>query len=235
MVSIGLINESSMVSNDQAATMAAACQIQLDLHVLPAWRLRPVTIKFYADKTQVPGYAWLISVIDTPDVANALGYHNEQNDRPDGFVFCSPVLNNGGGIITSLNNITVSSVLSHECIELVGDRFCNEYCDNGSTSWALELCDPVQNNSYTINVNGTNVSVSDFCFESFFNPQAKSPDNMPFNYMKTLSAPFSLDKGGYAIIRTGGPGSESQIFGEQFPEWLKTLKKNEFSRTFRRI
>ena len=232
---IALINESSMVSNSDVAIMSSALQIQLTLHVAPAFRMQPPIVKFYTNKLQVPGYAWIMSILDTPDVANALGYHEEQNDHPDGFVFCQPVLSNGGVILydaTNPQNVSVSSVCSHEGIELFADRFANLWADNGSTSWAYELCDPVQGFSYAINVNGTMVSMSDFIFQSFFNPQAKSPDNLPFDYMKQLSTPFTIAKNGYAIQRTDG--NATQVFGEKMPQWVKEMKQQQFSRLTKR-
>lgn len=230
---IAVINESTMVSNNDCDLMAKAIQIQLNLHVLPAWNVKAGTITFYPDKTKVPGWAWVVSILDNPDVANALGYHDETNDAVDGFIFCQPVLSNGGVVLydhVHPQNVSVSSVLSHEVCEMVGDRFANGWQDNGNTSYAQELCDPVQGDSYAIVVSGVSVSVSNFIFPSFFNPEAKTPVNMPFDYLKKLTAPFTMSKGGYLIYRTGGPGTEQQVFGETMPAWQVEMKKMEFSR-----
>lgn len=233
---IAIQNESTLVSNNEALLMCQAVQIQFNLHACPAYNVKPTTVTFYPDKTKIPGYAWVISILDTPDVANALGYHNETAGRPNGFVFCAPILNNGGGVLNGKDTTvtTVSSVLSHEALELNFDRFCSTYCDNGIVSWALEVSDPCQDLSYVINVNGTEVFVSDFVFPSFFNPQATSA-NEPFDYMNKLTAPFTITRGGYSIQRKSGPGSETQVFGENVSSWKKAaIKTNKSGRVAKR-
>lgn len=232
---ISILNESTMATNAEVQLMVSALQVQFNLHAAPAWNQKPPIVQFYTDKTKVPNYAWVISILDNHDVANALGYHDVNADQVDGFVFCQPVLSNGGVVLydaTNPQNVSISSVLSHEALECFIDRGANGFADNGNISYAFEVCDPVQGNSYAIKVNGSNISMSDFIFPSWFFPGAKSPDNMPFNYMKTLKTPFTLDKGGYAIVRKAGV--ISQIFGEAIPDWVKKIKKGQFSRLTKR-
>lgn len=238
---IAITNQSTLVKNADVATMCAAIQIQLDLHVLPAFNLKSGTIKFYADKSQIPGYAWTIYVIDNDaQVAGALGYHQEESDdKIDGYIMCQPVLSNGGSVLSynpsNPGQYTVSGTLSHEVIETIGDRYTNCYFDNGNVSWCGELCDPVEQIGYGINVNGINVSVSDFVFPAFFNPYASLALNAPFNYLNTLKAPFTMLAGGYSIQRTGGPGTEQQVFGEAMPQWRREMKAASFSRAAKRV
>lgn len=244
---IAVINESTQVQNNDVNLMCQAIQIQLDLHVLPAWNLKTGNIKFYSDKLQVPGYAWLVSILDSPTVAGALGYHSEDNDLIDGFIFTQPVLSNKGVILydsSNPQNVSVASVLSHEIIEMIGDRFANLWADgptiqttNGPASeYAVELCDPVENDSYAITVAGNLVSISNFIFPSWFNSEAKIPQNLPFDYLKKLTAPFTMSAGGYIIVRQ--PGNENQvqgrtitpIFGKKIPTWKQELVKSEWYR-----
>ena len=236
---IAVINESTLVTNDQVNLMCQAMQTQLNLHVLPAWNMKAGTVTFYADKKKVPGYAWLVSILDDPTIANALGYHSEDNNRVDGFIFVKTIFQYGGKTLYDVQNpqnMTVSSVLSHEICEMVGDRFANFWADGPSitqgSEYALELCDPVEGDSYTINVGGNLVSVSNFVFPSWFNPQAVSPLNKPFDYMNKLSAPFTMTKGGYMIVAKAG--AVSQVFGETMPDWKKEMKKAAFSRNKRK-
>ena len=235
---IAVVNQSTKISDADVNTMCQGIQIQLDLNFLPAWGLKSCTIKFYKDQKSVPGYAWLFTIIDSnAQVQDALGWHEEDNGRVTAFIACDPILENHGVVLfdpTQPQNVSVSSVLSHECLEAIIDRSANGYVDNGTTSWALEVADPVEGCSYMISVNGVSVSVSNFVFPSFFNPEATSPINAPFDFCLRLNKPFSLDKGGYAITRTGGPGSETQIFGELMPKWKRDMKKSELSRFARR-
>lgn len=235
---IAVINESTLVTNDQVNTMCEAIQIQMDLHVLPAWNMKSGTIRFYADKTTVPGYAWIVSMLDNSTVAGALGYHAEDNDKVDGFIFAQPVLSNAGVVLydpANPQNVTVSSVLSHEVCEMIGDRFAAYWSDGPSITqgneYALELCDPVEGDSYAVDVNGTQVSLSNFVFPSWFNAEATVPLNLPFDYLGKLTAPFTMTKGGYMIVRTSG--TVQQVFGEEMPAWKKEQKMGEFSRNQR--
>lgn len=237
---IAVINKSTLVKNSDVDLMCQAIQIQADLHFLPAWNMKAATIKFYADPTKVPGYSWKIYMIDSDtSVPDALGYHQEENSgQIDGYIMCAPVLSNGGAVLKydpkKPGSYTVSGTLSHEILEVIWDRYANSFSDNGGVSFCNEVCDAVEMISYGISVGGTEVSVSDFVFPSFFNPDATYPMNAPFNYLNTLRKPFTILAGGYAITRTGGPGTETQTFGEAMPEWRRVQKSSSFSRKNRR-
>ena len=235
---IAVINESTMATNTDVDTMCQAIQIQMSLHVLPAWNMKSGSIKFYADKAKVPGYAWVVSILDNPTTAGALCFHAEDNDLVDALIFCEPVLSNQGVVLydsSNPQNVSVASVLSHEVCEMIGDRFANFWADGPTlpqgSEYALELCDPVENDSYAIDVKGIKVSVSNFVFPSWFNPEAKTPQNLPFDYLSKLTAPFTMTAGGYMIVRQ--PGAEGQVtamFGEKMPKWKKDLKLSEWYR-----
>jgi hypothetical protein len=236
---IAVINESTMVSDAQVQTMCQAIQIQLNLHLLPAWNMKAATITFYADKTKVPGYAWVVNMLDNSTQAGALGYHSLDNDQVDAFIFAAPVLQNGGAIMvydpSNPGQYLVSATLSHEVCEMIGDRFTNGFAvgPNGSTLYCQELCDPVEDGTYAITVAGQAIGVSNFLFESWFNAEAKSPQNLPFDYMNKLTAPFTMTSGGYIIEATFS--NETQItaqkkFGDKMPRWRKDYVNGEFYR-----
>jgi len=237
---IAVVNESTLVTNDQINLMCQAIQIQLNLHVLPAWNMKSGTIKFYADKKKVPGYAWVINMLDGSTLAGALGYHSEDNDMIDAFIFAGPVLQNGGVVLydaTNPQNFSVSSVLSHEVCEMVGDRFAGFWSDGPPiqlsdgktyTEYALELCDPVEGDSYAITVGTQKVSVSNFVFPSWFNAQATNL-NKPFDYLDKLTKPFSMTPGGYLIVRQSG--TYNQVFGDKVrPEKQLAVKAEWYRR-----
>lgn len=235
---IAVANRSSLVSNDQLTTICAAIQTQIILHAAPAWDRLPCNVKFYTDENHIPNYAWTIFVIDNDaQIDGALGYHQEVADKVDGYIMCEPILSNGG-VVMNFNpnnpgNYTISGTLSHEILETFINRFTNCWYDIGDgTLVCAEISDPVEQLAYSVNVNGTNVSVSDFIFPSWFNGYASSPINAPFNYLKTLTEPFSILSGGYIIQMKNG--QESQVFGKTMPEWRKNMKNKKFSRMNRR-
>lgn len=238
---IAIINESTLVTNADIEMMTKAIQIQLSLHVLPAWNMKSGTVKFYSDKTKVPGYAWVVNILDNSTQAGALGYHSEDNDQIDAFIFAQPILSNGGIILTfdpfNPQQYTVSATLSHEVCEMVGDRYANGFSQGPQLTagnlFAQELCDAVENDSYGININGVEVSVSNFVFPSYFNPEAKSPQNLPFDYLNKLSAPYTMDAGGYMIVATlnnEGQVTAEHFFSEEMPQWRRDYVKGDFYR-----
>src|ERR1700690_3395482 len=227
---IAIINHSTRVVNSDVNLMSLAIQTQLNLHTAPAWNQKSPTVQFYSDVKKVPGYAWVVGIFDSPTVAGALGYHSLDNDVIDAFIFVDPVLDNKGVVLydtTNSQNVSVSSVLSHEVCEMFGDRFANFWSDGPSggqyDQYALELCDPVENDSYEIDVTFDGithkVSASNFIFPSWFNPEATIKLNAPFDYLKKLKAPFSMTSGGYMIVRSAGQAQ--QIFGHEMPQWKK--------------
>jgi hypothetical protein len=218
---IAVINQSTRVTNADVDTMTKAVQKQMTLHVAPAWNQKTPTVKFYADQTKIPGYAWVVTMLDNYSQAGVLGYHSEDNDKVDAFIFASPVLDNGGVVLYDSNNpqnVSVASVLSHEVCEMFIDRFANEWADGPvitqGNQYAKELCDPVEADSYAVQVkvglSNVNVSVSNFIFPSWFNPQGDA-SNLPFDYLKKLTAPFTMTAGGYMIVDTSS--NEQQVFG----------------------
>jgi hypothetical protein len=237
---IAIINRSSLISNEEVNLMCQAIQIQLDLHFCPAYNMKSIPIKFYANELDVPGYAWTIYMIDNDtQVEGALGYHQEVNDKVDGYIICEPILSNGGVVLAfDANNpgqYSVSATLSHEVLETFMDRFTNTYCDDGQgNSWCMEVCDTVEEIGYGQMVGNINVALSNFVFPAFFNPYASLPQNAPLDYLNLLTMPFSILPGGYAIVRSGGPGTEQQIFGSLVPQWKKDIKIKTFTRAARR-
>lgn len=237
---IAVVNKSTLVKDAEVQVMCQAIQKQLDLHVLPAFNLKSAHCTFYPATKPVPGHAWTINLIDDDtSVPGALGYHEEtQSDKIVGYIMAKPILDNGGVVMafdpTNPGQYTVSGTLSHEVIETVGDRATNQFDDNGAVSWCHELCDPVEQIGYGVEVNGVQIAVSDFVFESFFNPYATKAVNGPFNYLNTLQKPFTLLPGSYCIQRTGGPGTETQVFGSEMPNWRLATKQAAFSRGGRR-
>jgi hypothetical protein len=174
--------------------------------------------------------------MDDSTQAGALGYHSEDNDLIDAFIFAKPVLDNKGVVLhdpTNNQNVSVASVLSHEVCEMFGDPFANFWADGPAlaqgSSYALELCDAVEGDSYDIKLTcGDLVSVSNFILPQWFNAQGTAKD-APFDYLGKLSKPFTMTPGGYMIVRNG-PGTEQQIFGAHMPDWKVSQKKSVFAR-----
>lgn len=222
-LSISLINKSTLLPD--AATLpklAGAITTQVSRDFGPAWGV-------FASVTVAPPIAvgqFQVVLLDDPDQAGALGYHDrDPHGNPYARVFVKPVLQHGGDWLTK--PLSVASVVSHEVLELLADPGANRWADNGTTKlWALEVCDPCENASYPIN----GVTVSDFVLPAWFDPGAPGP----YTHLKTISKPFGLAKGGYAIVST--EGKVAQVFADEPPApWRLATKTSPASRTARRL
>jgi hypothetical protein len=141
-------------------------------------------------------------------------------------VAAKPELDNGGQVTTG--DWSVSSVLSHEVLEMFIDPNCNLWASDGKGSvYSFEVCDPVEAPSY--NVNG--ISVCNFVTPAWFDPMA--PATAQFDKLGQLTAPLSILRGGYVVYESAG--QEHQEFGENFPEWRKQMKAGPSARARRRL
>ncbi len=220
---LAVISQSTRFSDADAATATTACAAQLRLHVAPLWDMVPASVVFYPDSAAVPASADLLVILDDADQAGALGYHAETPDgKPYARVFVGPVLDNGGAPLQG--ELTVSSVISHEVCEWFGDRFVNLWADDGSgTEYAVELCDPVEQDSYEL----AGAMVSNFVTKRYFD--TRSPKGTQVDYLGNLDQPLSMTAGGYRLIRRAG--KVRQQFGTRYPAWRRGIKEFPAART----
>jgi hypothetical protein len=234
---IAVQNLSTLVSDDDAYSMALLVDRQVRDHVAPAWGIQPPEVTFYKPPliNPVTRYTAIIGILDDADQAGDLGWHAEGPDADVyGRVFAQPVLANGGNALT--DQLSVCSVLSHETIEVIGDSACNGWHQQDSgTLVARELCDPVESDSYPVTVTtegGTSVTgtVSDFVFPAWFDPDAANGTQL--DQMNLLASPFEVRPDGYVIVMSGG--SVTEQWGERYPLWRVMTKQHPAARTARR-
>jgi len=221
---IAVINKSTLISNAEVQKMVRAVAIQARQHAAPAWDLRPPRVVYRASEATAEAGSWKVLIFDDADMAGALGYHS---DGPDGLPYGRVFVK-----VSQQYNFSVSSVLSHEVLEIMMDPQVNYWADNWNDklSYALEVCDPVENDSYNIDVKGTPVEVSNFVFPAWFD--SIPPANAQYDYLNKLSKPFTMTPNGYVIVRDAT--EERAVFGATYPEWKKEMKLKSVSRTKRR-
>ena len=95
--------------------------------------------------------------------------------------------------------------------------------------WAMEVCDPVEDEAYEVHVGGRAVSVSNFVLPAWFDSQSTGE---PVDLLGSLSAPFTLTKGGYAVKYIDGQAQD--VYGEKFAQWKLPGKQHELARKARR-
>ena len=125
----------------------------------------------------------------------------------------------------------------YERVALAGPA-ADGYSFNGARlMWAREVCDPVQANTYRIVAKGLRVPVSNFVLPAFFNPWADGP----YDHLGVLTEPFSIAKGGYAILERATRTRERDAarFGVRFdgavPAWRRRQKLEGWGRTYWRL
>jgi hypothetical protein len=157
-----------------------------------------------------------------------LGYHTEDpGGKLWGVVAAKPELDNGGKATTG--DWSVSSVLSHEVLEMFIDPNCNLWANDGhGKAYSFEVCDPVEAPTYVVN----GVSVSNFVTPAWFDPLS-DPKTAQYDKLGKLKAPFSILKGGYVVYEAAG--AEHQQYGDDFPAWRKQMKSGKLARTQQRL
>lgn len=230
---IAVINQSDELKgrDNDIAWMIWAWMTQLNDDVMPEWGYQAVTMAAAADPTKLaPGTRQML-LVSTPDIANALGYHDvdPHNGLPFIRVFTGPIFANGGTPREGANSVSVTG--SHELCELFGDPGANFWAtDAFGVAHALELSDAVEQYSYNKTYGTTNTAVSNFVRNQWFRNQ---PENNDFDFMKLCTEPFQILAGGYDIYMQGG--QVQQKFGREYWDWKKEQKLHPAARTQKRI
>lgn len=227
-------NASTLVTDEQAATMTRACAYQARFHLAPDWNRIPTQVTFQPRaQLSTPTNAWVITIYDDADQAGDLGWHTEENGIVYGRVFARPSLDNGSSVFAG--PYAVSSVLSHEVLETVLDPNVSLWAVSGQDregnpiAHALEACDAVEDGTYEIRDLRTSVAVSNYVLPAWADPEARRG---PFDHLNQLTAPFRTTPGGYQVVWT--EGQQSQVFGARMPNWRREQKKHPLGRGARR-
>jgi hypothetical protein len=226
---IAILNRSTLVADTDVSKMTQAVHEQVHLDVAPHWERAPAAVVFYKDPDLVPADAHGITIVDTiPDQpTGVLGFHTEgPAGKIWGVVAAKPALDHHRQATTG--DWSVSSLLSHEVLEMFIDPNCNLWADDGKGStYSLEVSDPVEAPTYTVR----GISVCNFVTPAWFDPRARA--TAQFDKLGELSAAFSIARGGYVVYESAG--EVHQQFGHDFPDWRKKMKSGPLSRGGRRV
>lgn len=184
---IEIFSATTRVSSEQLAPVVIALQEQIHHDFKPHWNTGAHLVNLQ-DGAIPSADAWWLGVFDHADQAGALGYHDlTTNGLPLGKVFLTDASSAG---------VPLSSVMSHELLEMVADPFIFSTVQISTAQFtALEVCDPCEANSYQIN----GVTVSDFVTPGWFvNPPLPGPVDL----LNAVSGPLTLATGGYMSLWT---------------------------------
>lgn len=200
---IAVTNASTCLTDAQVEAVLPALQKQVTDDFRTYWDVG-CTLSFLSRELSLPRGWWQIALLDNPDQAGVLGYHELSGQgTPLGKVFAKLDISNG-------TSWTVT--LSHELLEMLADPWTN-WCAAGSDNkiYALEVADPVEADDLGYEIDG--ILVSDFVTPSWFEPSGL--DRVDFK--QRISNPLELARGGYISIldskrgwtQVAAPGKDS--------------------------
>ena len=183
---IAITNASTCLTDAQVEAVLPALQKQASNDFQPYWDVN-CTLTFLKGDQRLPLGWWQIAMLDNPDQAGVLGYHElSSQNTPLGKVFAKLDLDSG-------SSWTVT--LSHELLEMLADPWIN-WCVSGSDDkiYALEVADAVEADKLGYEIDG--VLVSDFVTPAWFGPAAA--DRVDFK--QHISRELELASGGYISV-----------------------------------
>jgi hypothetical protein len=200
---IALINASTLLTDPlRVAACAAALEIQVNRDLAPAWSVRPTqVIATDPASPPPPSFAWQLVLLDDADQAGALGYHLlTPFGLPLGRVFVRTAQQAG---------VSWQSVASHELCEMLVDPWINLEMQTGAQQFmAVEVCDPVEGDSYLIN----SEPVSNFVTPPWFVGRLPPPaPQRPFDQLALVTAMQQLRPQGYVSVWDPVNGWQAQL------------------------
>jgi hypothetical protein len=214
---ITLVNLSQSVASSLFDGAVAALQKQVDLDFQPAWQVSATlagTTRKLEEPVRIEGvhdaliYLGDASLDPTTGVQNVLGYHSDTyRGVPYGFVYLD---------VCAQYAESWTTTLSHEVLELLADPAASQsvsgpapQASGQAVQYYLEVCDPTQKDSYSID----GVSVSNFVFPAYF---GRSTGPAGTNHLQLPLQPFGVRPGGYCMFEDGG--GVHQVTGEAAPQ-----------------
>lgn len=176
-----LLNQSTVVTDQQLAQILPALQAQVTEDFAPVWNLN-------ADLSlgSPPPGAWTLTVNDESDTPGAIGYHDvcdrDGHGRPCGYA---------SAVTAADSDLPLSQVISHELLEMLADPMTSTFVKVGTRFYIQEVCDSPESLDYAYQRDG--VVLSDFVTPAFFRPGHVGP----YDFTGHIEKPLQVLPGGY--------------------------------------
>lgn len=208
MIQIAIINACTVLSDATIKAAVPALQRQVLEHFEPLWGVDAHLTFVPKGGSPAPG-SWWIAILDSSDVAGALGYHDLTSESlPIGKVFAGTDQQYG---------LSWTVTLSHELLEMLADPYINlaaevETSRTGQRWYAYEVCDACEADALGYTIDG--VLVSDFVTPEWFEAMPH-PAGTTFDYKGHLTKPFQLAPGGYiSVLASSSRRGWTQLYAE---------------------
>lgn len=230
MPDVIVINESTVVNDEDLAAWTQAVQRQITEQVAPYWGVSVRLLNIPKGTPRPTGEMWMV-VLDDTDMATALGYHDlGDQGQPMGKVFAKTILAEGWGALES-----PSRVLSHETIELLVDPHMVRLIQLEDAEYLVEPGDPVflPTQGYSID----NVLVSGWATPAYYHYNSDTR----YDFGEYLTGPCpAMVHGSYLMYRqNGGPWQNKQMLvgveGPQLDRLRYMMRPRHGSRRYRRM
>lgn len=214
---IACYRTTALLSDDLIQSWIAAEQIAISRDFAPHWG--DAKLIFLAGGETAPPGAWPMVFQDDSDVPDALGYHELQAQGIPTLIVAIKVC------LAGKYNWTVTA--DHEVKETIADPMLTRTAVVGGTEYAVEVCDPPEDDEFAYVVDGH--FVSDFVLPAYYEPGSAGP----YSFRGSITAPLGLAEGGYIGERPVG-GAWTQVFADAVPG-RRAVNKAMSSRTMRRF
>jgi hypothetical protein len=226
---LSIVRTGRLAGDRDVAFWVDAVRKQLQEHVAPAWGMPPPGVFLYdIDQFTPASEGAVIAIVDDDGNDDAAGLHSALGNVPFGLV--------------DLHQAAVPSrTFSHEALELWANAMLDRWIPGPSgLEYAVELCDAVQREQYTIDVElfgeERAVIVSDFVLPAWF----QQPDQLlacsyldPNRHPADRLRPHANAPGGYSIARN--PDGEVVYLAHRAGAFMEPRKLSRYSRTARLI
>lgn len=208
---VAIVNRSTLVSDSSVQKYTDALQIQVTRDFAPMWgNGKSFALVAVPRSGIVPAGAWQVVILDKPDMAGVLGYHEMTADgQPLGKVFAAADIQYG---------CSVSVTLSHEVLEMLADPNA-QLMVSGPQGWsyAKEVGDPCEDDAYGYMING--VLLSDFVYPAYFQQGSAGP----YDHRGYIKKPFQLLSGGYQSYFNGHDWVQQRA--ERVVAWVNSRRE----------
>ena len=183
MTALLIVNQSTLVTDDEVRAWLADIQTQVTRDLQPVWGVGATLI--LGNGTPPSASTWRVILKDLPDDPNDLGFHLLDGGIPEARIFVKPTQDDGDA---------VSGVMSHEIVEMLVDPLTNRM--TADNRYIIEVADPVEQSGYMIG----QTYVSNFVYPAYFGWLG----NSGYDHNGLLTAPCPvLAPGGYQTEWTG--------------------------------
>ena len=204
---IAIVSETNQVTSTDLQRVAGALDKQAKRDFADPWGVS-ASVNPFASLDDVPTDYWPVIIRDDIGFEGAAGIHLDKDGQPFALV---------------QSGAEWSLTASHEVLEMLADPFGNRLVagkspkkGQGRVNFLVEVCDPSEAAQFAYTVNG--VLVSDFYFNSFFDPVKSS--GVRYSFTGALPKPRDIVRGGYLswMVPETGEWFQKIFFGNK-PEY----------------